>query len=160
MIPAALPDLDGLDLEALKALVIAQAQRVRGTAQAAQIERARDRTSEAGHREVPADDLRQEEREADRRSWSSLSSGSKNWRLRKPRMKLRRLRSEAAQPRSTQTDSKRRSRPHASLFLKIFRVKWSPIFPRITAAPIAAARCASSAKMFPNNWSAFRQPTR
>jgi hypothetical protein len=46
---------------------------------------------------------------------------------------------------------------HASLCRKIFRVKWSPIFPRTTAAPIAAVRCASSAKMFPNNWNASRQ---
>ena len=36
-------------------------------------------------------------------------------------------------------------------------MKWSLIFPRTTAAPIAAVRCASSAKMFPNNWNAFRQ---
>ena len=58
-----LPDLDALDMEALKALVIAQAQRTSGTAQ---IEHARDRTPEAGHRELPADDLRQEQREAHR----------------------------------------------------------------------------------------------
>ena len=57
MISAALPDLDALDMEALKALVIAQHSELLEQ----HVERARDRTSEADHREVSADDLRQED---------------------------------------------------------------------------------------------------
>jgi hypothetical protein len=47
---------------------------------------------------------------------------------------------------------------HASLFQRIFRVKSSPTFPRIAAAPIAAVRYASLVKMSPSNWSVSRQP--
>ena len=68
MFPAPLPDLDGLDPEALKALLIAKHNESLGTAQAAEFELARDRASEAGHREVSADDLRPEEREAHQRT--------------------------------------------------------------------------------------------
>jgi hypothetical protein len=66
MVVAALPDLDQLDIEALRALVMAKhsesmEQHKELTSTTHEI-----RTSEAGYREVPPDDLRQEEREADR----------------------------------------------------------------------------------------------
>ena len=65
MVVAALPDLDQLDIEALRALVMAKhsesmEQHKELTSTTHEI-----RTSEAGYREVPPDDLRQEEREAD-----------------------------------------------------------------------------------------------
>ena len=66
MVVAALPDLDQLDIEALRGLVMAKhsesmEQHKELTSTTHEI-----RTSEAGYREVPPDDLRQEEREADR----------------------------------------------------------------------------------------------
>ena len=66
MVVAALPDLDQLDIEALRALVMAKhsesmEQHKELTSTTHEI-----RTSEAGYREVPPDDLRQQEREADR----------------------------------------------------------------------------------------------
>jgi hypothetical protein len=61
MIPACLPDLDGLHPEALKALVLAthsesMEQHKELTSSTHEI-----RTSEAGYREVPPHDLRPEE---------------------------------------------------------------------------------------------------
>ena len=67
---------------------------------------------------------------------------------------------EATQPSSTRADSKRRSRPARKPLPEGLRVKWSTIFPRTLAAPIAAVLCASSAKTSLNNWSASRQDLR
>ena len=153
MISASLPDLDGLDPEALKALLIAKhsesmEQHKSDTEQIEHlklvIEKYRrmifGRKSEKLTGELERLEFRLEELETAPKKLHKQPSQRKLLQLRLIRSVVRAL--------------------HASLFPRIFRVKWSPIFLRTTAAPIAAVRCASSAKMFPNNWNASPQASR
>ena len=159
MIPASLPDLDRLDPEALKALVIAKhseslEQHKQLTSNTHEIEHLKlviekyrrmifGRKSEKLTGELEQLEFRLEELETAQAAEEAAQAAT-----------------EATQPLPLELIRSARRVLRASLCPKIFRVKWSLIFPRTTAAPIAAARCASSAKMFPSNWNAFRQASR
>jgi len=71
--------------------------------------------------------------------WNSLNYGWKNWSRREPRWKQRL--NECCRLRKRKPDR------HASRFPKVSPAKWSPIFLTAIAVPIAAARCARSARM-------------
>ena len=159
MIPASLPDLDRLDPEALKALVIAK--------HSESLEQHKELTSsthEIEHLKLVIEKYRR------------MIFGRKSEKLSGELEQLEFRLEELETAQAAEEAGKRQPKQHkllplelirsagralrVSLFPKIFRVKWSLIFPRTTAAPIAAVRCASSAKMFPNNWNAFRQASR
>ena len=153
MISARLPNLDTLDIEALKALVIAQ----------------------------HSESLRQHESSNQRiehlklviEKYRRMIFGSKSEKLsgqlEQLEFQLEELETEqAATEAATQLQCHLllKLRPGLGLVLrashcrKIFHVKSSRIFPRTPAVRIVVAHCVSSAKTCPSNWSAFRPPTR
>jgi hypothetical protein len=146
MIPASLPDLEGLDPEALKALVIAK--------HSESMEQHKELTSsthEIEHLKLVIEKYR---RMIFGRKSEKLAGQLEQHKLqRKPQPKQRNPLRLQQLPSAVRALC-------ASLCPKIFRGKWSLIFPHTTAAPIAALRCASSAKTFPNNWNASPQASR
>lgn len=156
MIPASLPDLDGFDPEALKALVIAR--------HLESIEQHKSDTEQIEHLKLVIEKYRRmifgTKSEKLTGELEQLEFRLEELETTQAAEEARQAASEATQPSSTQTVTKLVGVPRASPFRKIFRVKSSPIFPRITAAPTAAAHCGSSVKMSPNNWNVFRLPIR
>jgi len=159
MIPASLPDLDGLDPEALKALVIAKhseslEQHKELTSSTHEIEHLKlvidkyrrlifGRKSEKLSRELEQLEFRLEELETAQAADDAAQAAT-----------------EATQPPSTQTDSKRRSRPARKPLPEDFPRQVVTHLPAHNCCPIAAVRCVSPAKMSPNNWNAFLQASR
>jgi hypothetical protein len=157
MIPACLPDLDGLDPEALKALLIAK--------HSESLEQHKSDTEQIEHLKLVIEKYR---RMIFGRKSEKLTAQleqlefrlEEHWRAHKRQKKPRRL-----QPKQRSLPRLRQFRsfvpaPGANLFQRISREKWSPIFLRTADVPTAAVRCASSAKTFPNNWNAFPQASR
>ena len=149
MISARLPNLDTLDIEALKALVIAQHSESL-------------RQHESSHQQIEHLKLVIEK-------YRRMIFGSKSEKLKGQleqlefqleELETEQAATEAAQPSSSPATTKSRPRAPRKPLPKIFRVKSSRIFPRIPAVRIVVARCVSSAKMYPSNWNASRLPTR
>src|SRR5580693_8254247 len=160
MFPAPLPDLDGLDPEAVKALLIAkhnesieQHKQLRSNSQEIEhlrlvIEKYRrmifGRKSEKLTRELEQLELRLEELETAQAADQAAEDAA-----------------EAGQPSSTGSESKRRSsRPRRQPLPEDLPRESSPTRPSTTAGPIAVLGCGRSARMLPSNWSLFRQHTR
>jgi hypothetical protein len=159
MIPASLPDLDGLDPEALKALVIAK--------HSESLEQHRELTSSTHQIEHLKLVIEKYRRMIFGRKSEKLTGELEQLEFRLEELETAQAAEEAAQPQPKQRNPLRRElirsvdlALHASLCPTIFRVRWSPIFPRTTAVPIAAVRCGSSVKTSPSNWSVFPPPSR
>jgi hypothetical protein len=152
VIPARLPNLDTLDIEALKALVIAQHSEFL-------------QQHESSHQRIEHLKLVIEK-------YRRMIFGSKSEKLKGQLEQLEFQLEELKNWRRSRLQRKRHSPVllelqasldlvlRASLCRKIFRVKSSRIFPRRPAVRIVAVRCVSSAKMYPNNWNEFQLPTR
>jgi hypothetical protein len=151
MVPASLPDLDRLDLEAMKALVIAK--------HSESIEQHKSDAELIEHLKLVIEKYR---RMIFGRKSEKLTGQLEQLELRLEELETAHAAEEAARRNQLRLRQHRSIVParHANLCLKIFRGKWSPIFLRTTAAPIAAVRYASSVKTYPNNWNASRQPTK
>ena len=156
MVVAALPDLDQFDIEALKALLIAKhiesMEQHRSDVELIEhlklvIEKYRrmifGKKSEKQTAQLEQLEFRLEELE------TAQAADEANRPYRKPHNRV-----PLKHPR------RRAHARRASRCPNICRAKWSPIFLLITAAPIAAARCASSAKMSPSNWSTSLKASR
>jgi hypothetical protein len=137
VISAPLPNLDTLDIEALKALVIAQ--------------------HESSHQQIEHLKLVIEKY---RRMLFGSKSEKLTGQLEQLEFQLEDWRRPRQQPKR-HSPALLRLQPglgvvlRASLCQKIFRVK-----SHTPAVQIVEARCVSLAKMFPSNWNAFRPPTR
>ena len=150
MISARLPNLDTLDIEALKALVIAQHSEF--------LQQHESSNQRIEHLKLVIEKYR-------RMIFGSKSEKLKG-QLEQLEFQLEELETEQAASASGTAKFFSRQQPslglvlRASLCRKIFRGKSSRIFPRTPAVRIVVVRCVSSAKMYPSNWNAFRQPTR
>ena len=149
MISTPLPNLDTLDIEALKALVIAQHSESL-------------RQHESSHQQIEHLKLVIEK-------YRRMIFGSKSEKLKGQleqlefqleELETEQAASEAAQPILLRPQLSLGLVLRASPCRRIFRVKSSRIFPRIPAVRIVVARCVSLAKMYPSNWNASRLPTR
>ncbi len=134
MFPASLPDLDGLDTEALKALLIAKHHE--------SLEQHKQLTSSTHQIEHLKLVIEKYRRMIFGRKSEKLTGELEQLEFRLEELETTKLQnqaaSEATEPCSTRTGSKRDLRPGASLCPKISRVRWSPIFPSTRAVPIAA----------------------
>lgn len=157
MISAALPDLDTLDVEALKALVIAQHSELldQHKSNAQEIERLKliiekyrrmifGRKSEKLTSQLEQLELRLEEWETTQAAQEAAQAAS-----------------EAAQPSSPAAEPNRRaSRPRRKPLPEDLPREVIAHMPACDYCPDCGGSCGSSAKMFPSNWSASRLPTR